>query len=99
MKNYVKRYGFDVELRLTLNEDSVVIKSEVLYNNGSWFRDQLVLGFGVNGDKTVDSSTTFSNQRDWVILKDILEAQTDAFYFHGELFGEVDASLDFVEIK
>lgn len=99
MKNYVKRYGFDVELRLTVNEDSVVTKSEIVYNTGSRVLCHLELGLSFDGKKVVDSSTTFNNYCGWEILKDISEAQTDAFYFHGETFGEVDASLDFVEIK
>ncbi len=97
LKHYIKSYGNDVELRLDFCEEAnLVVKSEVLYNTGSYMKEHLSLGF-IMGDKSVNSSTCFGGY-DWKQLENIAHAQSEAFYAHGEA---IDSLLidDLIEIS
>ncbi|AUR87538.1 hypothetical protein NVP1101O_127 [Vibrio phage 1.101.O._10N.261.45.C6] len=96
MKRYVKKYGNNVELRLEVQEKpNLVVKSEVLYNTGSYMKTHLELGF-IMGEKSVSSSTCFGG-RDWEMLEDIAFAQSEAFLVHGVLEG-INFLEDVVEL-
>lgn len=96
---YERYYGDVVKIEVkVLDSSREIVKTEVLYHTGSYWKEHLSLGV-VMGDFVVGNSTCFNNRLGWKMLNHISEAQAEAFLVHGKDFSTARFCFDLQEVK